>query len=130
MADRKPLTVDDLHLLVLSVHREFQRDPNSLSLTDKMIFFARNHNQVSSNSIYVPNGIEPIWVTLNGLEYACQRPNYFSKGRKKYNEAVNTLEMILNSRDHGLTTAEELICKILPIAKDIIAEQKLLEEDK
>ena len=126
MAERKPLTVNDLHILVLSIHREFQRDPNYLSLTEKMMFFGG----ITNNSIYLPNGMDCIWVTLNTIEYACRKPNYFSRSRKKYDIAANTIEMILGSRDHGLATVEELICKIVPCAKDIIVEQQLLEDDK
>jgi hypothetical protein len=59
----------------------------------------------------------------------CVKPNgwFNKKERKKYNAAVALHREMVDGRESSI---EQLICKHIPSAKDIIAERALVDDHK
>ena len=70
-------------------------------------------------------------ITLEEIKYDTQRPSFWkSKDQKVYDQA---LELINNMRLRGKvpdTSVEQAICRIVPVARDIIAERALTDVDR
>jgi hypothetical protein len=122
------MTVDEFDVLIRAIHREWTLNPKFVSVTDGSMFFY-HPTAVTANYIYLPQSLSRVWVTLDKIEFQVFEPWFFSKNRKKFNTASDILKNIMK-KEIGHTTTEELICKLVPSAKDIIAEQNLIDDNK
>lgn len=131
MADKKSMSVDEFNLLARAIHREWIRDPSRITSSGDSLFY-RDAN-TNSGGLY---GVHMFscsssrwWPTVGTVEFVVNRPVslWSGKDKRKFDEAATLLCEIFNRSAMGST--EELICKHVPSAKDLIAEKVLVEGD-
>lgn len=128
MGNRRPMSVDELELLVHSVHREYIQDPSRLSASEGSIFFKANPRAGERVHIFHAATCRALWPTLGDAEYSCERPGFFSfKAREKYDKVMELFKQMTG--ESKPTSVEENILRCIPAAKDIIAEKALVEDE-
>jgi hypothetical protein len=122
MSSKTNMTIDDFDLLVRSVHREWIQNSAAISVHGDSIFYGgtdKIHIYCCNNGTFWPN--------IGKTELECVRPNsWFSKKeRKKFDATVAIFREMVDGKGSSI---EQLICKYVPSAKDIIAEKALVED--
>ena len=119
------MTVDEFNLLVRSMHREWTQNPKNISFQGSSTYFGG----AGHVSIFIASDCD-IWLSIGQAEYRIQRSSslWGGKEKKKFDDAMNLLYEIRSGIIRN--SAEELICKHIPAAKEIIAEMALVNDHK
>jgi hypothetical protein len=117
------MTVDEFDLLVRAIHRAYIQDPKCINFIGNSIYY---HGTPDLNKVGVFISGNLVWPTLQDVDFEVKPPWIWSfKSRKRFNSALSTLNDMQEGR-HPDVSAESLICKCIPLAKDIIAEKALV----
>ena len=124
MSERKTMSGNEFDLLVRAMHREWKQDPKCILISGESTYY-----KDTATSLFT-TCTNAMWIRIDGVEFECKRPVGFfsSKDRKEFDVAME----MLNEMRHipRPDSVEGLICKIIPSAKDIIAEKALIDDHK
>lgn len=122
------MDIDSFDLLVRALHREFIANPKCISVKVESLFYPTSSLGTWRIHVFKCSGGR-FWITIESEEYEYKQPGFWSF---KENRIANKLYSMLKDMYGGTTSSstEQVICKNIPTAKDIIAERSLLNDNK
>src|ERR1017187_8856143 len=106
MADKRKMTLDELELLMRSLHREFLQDPSKITGDrDESFFFEKIH-------MFHAKGCGAFWPTINKNEYECRKPGFSSFSARKRYEKVEALMLEICERGPISSIEAEIIAAV------------------
>lgn len=125
------ISVEDFDLLMRALERQTQDHPERIK-TDQQHFTYTSDGSLG-DYIYVskPSYDNALFVSfgIGGNLRKCEKPSIFQRKRRKmWYGCHRRVHRVL--KGYNLESAESKILAALPCAKDIIAEQKLLDDNK
>jgi hypothetical protein len=126
MAERIDMTLEEFDLLVRALHREWVQNPKCVTISDNSVFYTCAGSAHHSLHLFQLTSSDEMWPTLDGVQYRAKRPGGIFQGKRKkvFDDAVRMVKEITTGKLPEST--EKLICKLIPSAKDIIAERALV----
>jgi len=128
---RIQMSVAEYKLLLVSLQREALKNPGGVSVHSReSTFFTFKGRATHDVYIFLPSYGANHWPTLGKKEYEVKAPWFFSfKDKALFQECISILRDLRGELGLPPTSVEEVICDIVPSAKDIIAEKILVEDD-
>jgi hypothetical protein len=117
------ISVKEFSLLMHSLEREYATSKEFFSIKSSHVSYYPGH--ATDKHIYI--SLEPTYAYVSIGTIAslmCRKPWFFSSERKMYDNAVAIYCKMTNTT----STLENIICDIVPSAKEIIAEQALVDD--
>lgn len=126
MGDRKRMNLDSFDLLVRAMHREFLKNPKSISVQNSSVFFSGNVIGQNVHLFMTNDGC--IWPTVGTASFEYYPPGFWAfKDKPKH---LFLMKLINEMRGQGTDEVEAVICNAVPAAREVIAERVLVGDHK